>query len=134
MDNPSVPPQKKGLGALAWLGIGCGALIVIIILGVVGASVIFGPKLKQFAEDAQKNPTRTVATTMVSVSMGQFEMVKEDDINKRYTVKEKSTGKLTTIYWDAKTKAPVTIQGDFSGIPADANPPSQQPEGQLTPK
>jgi len=129
MDNPSVPPQKKGLGALAWLGIGCGALIVIIVLGVVGASVIFGPKLKQFAEDAQKNPTRTVATTMVNVSMGQFVMVAEDDVNKRYTVKEKTSGKLTTIYWDEKTKAPVTIEGDFSAIPASASP-----QGELVPK
>ncbi|MDR3403434.1 MAG: hypothetical protein P4L99_13130 [Chthoniobacter sp.] len=121
--NP-VPPQKKGLGALAWLGIGCGALIVIIVLVVVGVGVFMGPKLKQFAEDAQKNPTRTVATTMVSVGMGQFEMVAEDDVNKRYTVKQKSTGQLTTIYWDAKTKAPVTIQGDFSKIPPDANLPA----------
>jgi hypothetical protein len=124
MDNLPVPPQKKGLGVFAWLGIGCGALIfILVIVGVIGFFFL-GPRFKQFAEDAQKDPTRTTATTMVSVSMGQIEMVKEDQANKRYTVRQKGTGQLTTIYWDAKLKKPMVVQGDFSAIPADAISPS----------
>ncbi|HSI13542.1 MAG TPA: hypothetical protein VK961_15970 [Chthoniobacter sp.] len=119
MDTP--PPPKKGLGPLAWLGIGCGALIVIIIVVLVVFGMVAGPKLKKFAEEAQKNPTRATATTMVSMTGGQFEMVKEDDVNKRYTVRQKSNGQLTTIYWDAKQNKPMTVTGDFSAIPADAN-------------
>ena len=119
MDTP--PPPKKGLGPLAWLGIGCGALIVIIIVVLVVFGMVAGPKLKKFAEEAQKNPTRATATTMVSMTGGQFEMVKEDDVNKRYTVRQKATGQLTTIYWDAKQGKPMTVPGDFSAIPADAN-------------
>jgi len=35
---------------------------------------------------------------------------------------------LTTIYWDARQKKPITIKGDFSAIPADAQlPPSSEP-------
>jgi hypothetical protein len=53
-------------------------------------------------------------------------MVAEDDANKRYTVKETKTGKLTTIYWSEKTGKPEVIEGDFSAIPtaspADAAP------------
>ena len=124
MDTPPVPPQKKGLGVFAWLGIGCGALIVILVIITVIRGVFLGPKIKQFGQDFQKDPTRTMATTMVSVSMGQIEMVKEDDANKRYTVRQKGTGQLTTIYWDAKQGKPVTVQGDFSAIPADANSPA----------
>ena len=82
--------------------------------------MLFGGKIKQFAEDAQKNPTRTTATTMVTVSGGQLEMVAEDDVNKRYTVREKQSGKLTTIYWDERKKAPDVIPGDFAAIPTDA--------------
>jgi hypothetical protein len=122
MDTP--PPQKKGLGPLAWLGIGCGALIVIVIIVVVIAGMFMAPKMKKFGEDFQKNPTKATATTMVSVSMGALELVAEDDANKRYTVKEKNSGKLTTIYWDEKKQAPATIPGDFSAIPADASTPA----------
>ena len=106
--------SKKGLGTGAKIGIGCGAIIALIILGLVIVSVMFGDKFKKFAEDAQQNPTRATATMMVSAGAGT--MVAEDDANKRYTVKDPS-GKLTTIYWDESKQAPVVIDGDFSAIP-----------------
>ena len=98
METSSPTPQKKGLGALAWVGIGCGGIIVLAIIGIVISGMMFGGKIKQFAEDAQKNPTRATASLMVSASAGQFEMAAEDDTNKRYTVREKKSGSLTTIY------------------------------------
>ena len=125
MENPTPVPQKKGLGPLAWVGIGCGSLIVIGIIVFTIIGVIVGPKVKQFAEDAQKNPTRTMATTMISVSVGTIEMVAEDDANQRYTVRAKANGKLTTIYWSEKKHAPEVIEGDFSAIPADAGAASE---------
>jgi hypothetical protein len=78
--------------------------------------------MKDFAAEAQTNPTKATANAMVNMTGGQFEIVKADDANKRYTVRQKSTGQLTTIYWDAKQNKPVTVVGDFSAIPADANP------------
>ena len=54
-------------------------------------------------------------------------MVVEDDVNKRYTVKEKSTGKLTTIYWSTAKSAPEVIPGDFTAIPAEPNAPDSPP-------
>ena len=120
METPPPVPQKKGLGPLAWVGIGCGSLIVIGIIVVAVLGLAFGSKVKQFADEAQKNPTRLVATTMVSVGSGQMEMISEDDANKRYTVRAKASGKLTTIYWSEKKHAPEVIEGDFSAIPADA--------------
>jgi hypothetical protein len=130
METPP-PLQKKGLGPLAWVGIGCGGIVILVIIAFVVFGVLFGGKIKKFAEDAQKNPTRMTATTMVTVSGGQFEMVAEDDVNKRYTVRDKQSGKLTTIYWDERKKAPEVIPGDFSAIPADsgaANEPVGAPE------
>ena len=118
MDSPP-PVPKKGLGALGWLGIGCGGIVFLCVVGFAVFSMKFGGSLKQFAEDAQKNPTRVVATTMVKVGMGTFEMVAEDDANKRYTVREKANGKLTTIYWSERTKKAEIIPGDFSAIPAE---------------
>jgi hypothetical protein len=126
MDTPNVPPlppKKKGLGPIAWLGIGCGGLILLIVIGFVIIGIFFGPAMKKFAQEAQTNPTRAMATMMVSMGRGEFEMVAEDDANKRYTVKQKSTGQLTTVYWDAKYNKPATVSGDFSAIPKDTNAP-----------
>ena len=117
MDTSSPTPQKKGLGVLAWLGIGCGGIVVLGIIGVGVFTWMFGGNIKHLVEDAQKNPTRAIATVMVSASVGQIEMAAEDDAHLRYTVKEKQSGKLTTIYWSAKNKAPEVIAGDFSAIP-----------------
>jgi hypothetical protein len=116
---PSAPTPKKGLGTGAKIGIGCGGLVVLILIGIIIAFVILAPKAKQFAEEAQKNPTRATATMMVSASVGNMEMVAEDDVNKRYTVKEKKSGTLTTIYWSAKKNGPEVVPGDFSAIPAE---------------
>src|SRR4051794_29052426 len=123
MDN--VPPQqKKGLGALGWIGIGCGGIIVLGIIAVAAIFMFFGKDLKEFGEQAGKNPTRAGAMAAVKMSFGKLELVAEDDANKRYTLKEKDSGKLITMYWDEKTGAPKQVEGDFSAIPADANTPA----------
>jgi hypothetical protein len=78
------------------------------------------PTTTQEARQAVQDPngvTKKTTELMISVSGGQFEMAAEDDANKRYTVLHKSTGKLTTVYWDARKQAPVTVEGDFSAIP-----------------
>ena len=120
MENP--PSQKKGLGPLAWLGIGCGGLVVLVVIGFIVVTMMFGGRAKQFLEDAQKNPTRATASMMVKT--GQFEMVAEDDDAKRYTVKQKSNGELTTIYWSERKKGPETVKGDFSAIPPEPAAPA----------
>jgi hypothetical protein len=119
----STPPPKKGLGVLAWLGIGCGGIVVLLVILAVVAGIWLKPMITKFAAEAQTNPTRAAAGMMVSVSAGQLEMVAEDDVNKRYTLRQKKNGDLITMYWDARQKKPITIKGDFSAIPADAPPP-----------
>lgn len=114
MDNP---PQKKGLGALGWLGIGCGGIVVLGIIGVVLFFVFFGGKMKDFAEDAVKNPTRAGAAMVVN--MGLAEWVAQDDDKKIYTIKEKQSGKVTTFYWSKKKNGPEQVEGDATAVPAD---------------
>ncbi len=123
--SPSAP--KNGLGTGAKIGIGCGVLALLAIIVFAVVTVILGGKVKEFVEDAQDNPTRAVATMMVKVGGGSMEMVAEDDVNKRYTVKDTKSGELTTIYWSEKTNAPAVIEGDFSAIPVEA------PAGEIPP-
>ena len=121
MDTPPPAAQKKGLGPLAWIGIGCGGIIVLGIIALILVSVWGAGQAKQIAE----NPTKWTATLMTKVP--GFEMVEQDDAGKRYTVKETKTGKLTTIYWNEKTQKPETVVGDFSAIPAGVSEPAPAP-------
>ena len=123
MSQPSSPTPKKGLGTGAKIGIGCGAVVLLAIIGFIVVVFLLKGKIQTFAEEAQKNPTRATASLMVSTGLG--EMVAEDDVNKRYTVKETKTGTLTTFYWNAKKNAPDNVAGDFSAIPAE--PPAAEP-------
>jgi hypothetical protein len=106
MDTP--PTQKKGLGPVAWISIGCGGIIVLGIIAVVIVGLVFG---KKFAD----NPTKATASIIVTSGVG--EMVAEDDVQKRYTIKEKKSGKLMTFYWSKKSNGPAQVDGDFSAIP-----------------
>jgi hypothetical protein len=116
------PPQKKGMGPLGWIGIGCGGIVLIAIIACVVVFAMYGSKFKQFGEDFQKNPTRTTATAMTNVG---YDMVAEDDINKRYTLRQKQNGQLVTFYWSSKTQKPESVPGDFSAIPKDAGPSAE---------
>ena len=101
------------------------------LIAIMAVAYFVAPKAKKFAEEMQRNPTRMMANTMVAVSAGQLEMVAEDDANKRYTLREKQSRKLTTVYWNAKINGPGVIDGDFSAIPAEAGlppPPVVVPE------
>jgi hypothetical protein len=134
MDTSSSLPPKRGLGPVAWIGIGCGGIIALIVIGIAIFTMMYGGKIKQFAQEAQANPTRAAASAAVTFGGGQMEMIAQDDTNKRYTLREKQNGKLITIYWNEKKQAPETIEGDFSAIPQDpSTPPDQSAPDQPAP-
>ncbi len=132
MEAYSTPPKKKGLSNGAKIGIGCGGLALLIVIGIVVAGMLLGGKLMEFGEESQKNPARATATSMVNLSFGAMEMVAEDDVNKRYTVKVTKTGDMTTIYWSEKSKTAKYVSGDFSAIPQETGVLSE-PEAVPTP-
>jgi hypothetical protein len=143
MDQPPNPPPasyqynhptpKKGLSTGAKFGIGCGGLILLAVIGVVVAAMILGPKASKYIEDASKNPTRAGANMAVTLSGGTMKIVAEDDVKKRYTLKQEPGGALTTIYWDERTSQPKTISGDFSDIPTSGAASEPEPEPTPTP-
>jgi hypothetical protein len=120
------PTTKKGLGTGAKVGIGCGVIVILAIIGLIIGGMILGPKATKFLEDAQKNPTRLAANTMVAVSGGKMKMIAEDDAKKRYTVKDEASEVLITIYWDEQTQSPKTVSGDFSAIPGTEAAPKTE--------
>lgn len=97
-NSPNVPPPppnapaKKGMGPLAWVGIGC---LVVLVLGM-GTCYAVGRyatnKMKSFAD----NPEMTLAKGIVMANP-DLELVTADDAAGKITVKNKKTGEEVTV-------------------------------------
>jgi hypothetical protein len=91
----SPPPPKKGLSPLAWVGIGCGVIIIlcVIVLGVVGYFA------KKKVDEFQKNPTLAAAKLIVQANP-KLELVSADENANSITIKDKETGEVVTFSAD----------------------------------
>ena len=96
MNGSPVPPQKKGLSPLAWVGIGCGALLLIGMLVVGGMAIVGGMFVKKQVEKFEKNPTMAAAELMVRANP-DLELVKSDPEKTGLTIRDKKTGETMTI-------------------------------------
>lgn len=92
--SQTAPPQapKKGMSPLAWVGIGCGVILVIVLIGIGACTFIAKRKLAELS----KNPEMTVAKMVVAANP-DLELVKADDDAKTLTIRDKKTGKETTL-------------------------------------
>jgi hypothetical protein len=102
---PGVPPVKKGMSPLAWVGVGC---IVILVLAGIAVGVM-GWFAKRAVEKFAENPTMTAAELMVRANP-DLELVSSDKKANTLTVKDKKTGEVTTF------SAEQAKNGNFSGF------------------
>jgi len=92
---PATPAKKKGLSPLAWVGIGCGALVLIAVI-VLGAGVMFvGKKARDLAADFESNPAMAAAKLAVRLNP-ELEVVESDEEAGTLTVRNKETGEVLT--------------------------------------
>jgi hypothetical protein len=107
------PPQKKkGLPVLAWVAIGCGAILVLCGVAVVGTGWWAAHKLKNFAEKAKDNPNyiaQTAAEWAVKANP-DLELVSSDDQAGTMTVKNKKTGETVTLSFDDIAKGKLSVE------------------------
>jgi hypothetical protein len=98
--TPAAPPAgKKKLSPLAWVAIGCGVILVIgaiIVVGMVGAGAWFAKK--QIAK-FEENPAVAAAELAVRANP-DLEVVESDPEAGTLTVRNKKTGEVVT--WNAK--------------------------------
>lgn len=97
--QPPVPPKKKGLPALAWVGIGCGTIVLLVIIGLVALGSFAVHKAKQAGFDPalwKKNPT-AAAAKIVTTMNPDVEVVSTDNDSQTITLRNKKTGKTITV-------------------------------------
>lgn len=107
---PGVPPARKGMSPLAWVGVGC---IVLLVLAGIAVGVM-GWFAKRAVDKFAENPTMNAAELMVRMNP-DLELVSSDKKNNTITVKDKKTGKVTTF------SAEQAKNGDFSGFKIESD-------------
>lgn len=125
------PPQKKGLSPLAWVAIGCGALILIVVLVLVAGGLFVAHKVKQAGIDPalwKSNPT-LAASKMITVVNPDLEVVKVDKDNGIITVKDKKSGKVVTLNLKDVEKGRINIEAGEEGKTSKITINSGQGEG-----
>ncbi len=110
-------PAKRGLSPIVWVLIIVGGLILLSILGVVGAGFFVMHKVHQAGFDSelmQRNPGYAAAKMIITMNP-DVEEVNHDEAAGTITVREKKTGKITTMkFGDIKN-------GHFSFSAKDEN-------------
>lgn len=108
--------EKKGLSPIAWIAIGCGALLVlggIAVAALVGFGIF---KAKEFAAEMEANPARTTAEMVVKLNP-DLDLVETDDEAGTITFRNNKTGEVATMNFQdiADGKFSVTTdEGTFS--------------------
>lgn len=114
---PQQPQGKKGLSPLAWIGIGCGVIVLVVLIGLVGLGLFAKHKLKQAgisAEMMEKNPVEATARIYVATNP-DLEMVKVDADKGTFTVRNTKTGEVITLNMDDIKKGKISIRNETSG-------------------
>ena len=118
MSNASPPPlptSRKGWSALAWVGIGCGGILLIALVVFVTAVAFFGHKAAEYAQKVGKNPAKAAAELLVKVNP-ELELVSVDEQAGTITVRIRDSGKIATVtYADiaAGQFSVTTEEGEF---------------------
>ena len=127
--SPATPPKKKGLPVLAWVAIGCGA-IVILTLVAFGALGFFAVRkgtemvkeatgadsVSEFVEGFEKNPARAAAETAIRLNP-ELELVSSDDEAGTITFRNSRTGETATVDFEEIAQGRLSIttdEGDYS--------------------
>lgn len=92
---PAPPAQKKGMGPLAWVLIGCGVIIVLCIIAFAGLGFFVKNKIEGF----KKNPTAAAAKLVVTMNP-DLDLVSEDDAAGTMTIHNKKTNETLTLNFD----------------------------------
>jgi hypothetical protein len=134
--TPGAPPPGKKSNVLLWVLGGCGSLILLVIIAFVGIGYWGMHKAKEAGIDPElmkKNPG--LAGARMAVAMNKdLELVSTDDSAGVIVVRNKKTGKTSTMKFDAAKKTMVVIdengkQGTITAT--DNGMEMKSPEGSM---
>ena len=104
--------EKKGLGAVAWIAIGCGVITLLVVIIFVAGGLFVAHKVKEAGIDPglwEKNPT-LAASKMISTLNPDLEVVNVDEDEGLITIRNKKTGEVVTINAEDVKNGRITVK------------------------
>lgn len=112
-------PQKKKLGPLAWVLIGCLGIVILVGGAMLVGGFFVAKKVKDVAADYKENPARAAAEMVVRVNP-DLELVESDDEAQTMTIRNKETGEVFTADWSAIKEGKFRMEADGKQVTFDA--------------
>lgn len=125
MSNGSVPPpagaapKKKGLPPLAWVAIGCGALIILAAIAFAAVTGLVAYKAKQFVDEAESNPA-LAAARIYALANPEVEVVEADEESQQVTLRNKKTGEEITVDLEDIEEGRIRFESSEGSLTIDA--------------
>lgn len=126
-----ITPQKKGLPVLAWVGIGCGALFLIVCLVTVAGTIFVAKKVKDKVEDVaadlEENPGLFAAK---AIALGNPDIEIESHDETTVTFFNEKTEERFVVDWEDIEEGRFSLTSSEGSISIAAD--GADGEGQLT--
>lgn len=110
---PPAQPAKK-TSPWVWVAVGCGGLLVVVLIVVLAGGWFVSRKVKDFAKDAEANPAVAAARMIVRLNP-ELEEVASDTKKGTITIRNKETGEVLTFDASEVEKGRISFTGDKDG-------------------
>ncbi|MFQ5570885.1 MAG: hypothetical protein ACE5G0_14490 [Rhodothermales bacterium] len=119
-EQQDAAPEKKGLSPIAWIGIGCGGLFLIVAI-VFTVLITFGiRKGQEFAAEFEENPSKAAAELVISLNP-ELELVETDDEAGTITFRNTKTGEEATLNFEDIAEGQFSVTTDEGEFTMDAS-------------
>jgi uncharacterized protein YneF (UPF0154 family) len=129
MANGGQVPAKKGIPTWAWVGIGCGALIIVVLIVMMAVGFFLARKVKDVAADFEKDPALAAARMIVKLNPELEEVAVDEDAG-TITVRNTKTGEVITADFQDIKDGKIGFASGDKKITIDASQAGET--GQLT--
>lgn len=117
---PTAAPVKKKTNPLVWILVGCLGLFVIGGIIFAAATYFVAKKAKGFVEELAENPVKKSVEMMVRMNP-ELELVSTDDAAETMTIKNKSTGEVSTFNWSDIQNGKFSFESDGKSYSIDGD-------------
>jgi hypothetical protein len=108
--QPPAAPAKKS-SPWKWILIGCAGVVVLGCILAAACGLFVFNRAKNFVEEASANPAKAAAEMAVRLNP-DLELVSTDDAAETITIRDKKTGKTSTVDWSAIEDGKLTFESD----------------------
>ena len=99
MSNGAQTSAKTGLPVWAWIGIGCGAIVVFVMIAMTVGGFLLANKAKDMVADFEDDPAMATAKMIVKLNP-ELEEVSSDPEAGTMTVRNTKSGEEITVNFD----------------------------------